>query len=75
MVYFVLPALIPDIERVYDIYFDAFGRDEMGKIMTEILFPSGITPEFRKNHTNFTLEWWKTCDYQVRFNPVEAKFR
>jgi hypothetical protein len=73
MVFFVVPGLVPDIERLYDIYFDAFGRDEMGKIMTELLFPSGITPEFRKSHTAFTLEWWKTCDYQYTVKCVDSE--
>ncbi|KAF1812370.1 hypothetical protein P152DRAFT_33596 [Eremomyces bilateralis CBS 781.70] len=54
----VLPALIPDIEKIYDVYFSAFGNDEMGSIMVDVLFPSGVNAEFRKAHTAATLDWW-----------------
>ncbi|KAI0125111.1 hypothetical protein BJ170DRAFT_488689 [Xylariales sp. AK1849] len=47
----VLPALIPDIKLVYDVYFEAF-KDE--KIM-EFIFPSGIE---RQAHTHGTTLWW-----------------
>jgi hypothetical protein len=71
MVFVVGPALVPEIERIYDIYFDAFGRDKMGQIISKILFPGGITKEFRRSHTLFTLEWWKKCDYQYTLKCLD----
>jgi hypothetical protein len=48
----VLPALIPDIEKVYDVYFSAFAGEEMAEIILKVLFPGGITPEFRKGNSH-----------------------
>lgn len=63
--YILLPTLIPDIMRVYDIYFSAFERDDMGRIIVNILFPSGTSsPEFRKAHYDATLAWWHHCTTQ-----------
>lgn len=46
----VLPALIPDIDRVYDCYFEAF-KDE--KII-DFLFPGGVN---REAHRDGTIQW------------------
>ena len=72
MGFVVLPALIPDIERIYDIYFAAFQNDEMGSLMNKILFPGGVTEEFRKAHTASTLQWWHGCDYQYTVKCVDT---
>lgn len=67
----VLPALIPDIEKVYDVYFEAFKNDTMGEILLGALFPGGITPEFRKSHTAATLDWWHKSTTQYTYKVVE----
>ena len=74
MVLAVLPALIPDIPRVYEIYFAAFKNDEMGRIMVDILFPNTDTtsPGFRKAHSAGTLSWWHTSDVQYTFKCVDT---
>ncbi|KIX07796.1 uncharacterized protein Z518_02450 [Rhinocladiella mackenziei CBS 650.93] len=71
----VLPALIPDIEEVYDIYFAAFKNEPMGEIMLGILFPGGITEEFRKSHAAATLDWWHKSTTQYTFKVVEVETR
>jgi hypothetical protein len=70
----LLPALISDIEKVYDVYFAAFNNEPMGEIMLSILFPGGITPEFRKEHTKATLDWWhkSTTQYTVKVVDVDS---
>lgn len=68
----VLPALIPDIERVYDIYFAAFKNERMAQLMLEILFPSGITSDFRKSHTENTLAFWHHSTYQYTLKCVDV---
>ena len=50
MVQVILPALIPDIRRIYDVYFAAFKNDPMGDLMLEILFP-GVRDETSAKHT------------------------
>lgn len=70
----VLPALIPDIRRVYDVYFAAFEHDLMGRIMLDIIFPgSQITAEgFRKAHTAGTLQYWHTSTEQYTVKCVDT---
>lgn len=52
MPFVVLPALVEDIERIYDIQFAAF-KDEP---IMRFLYPHGVD---RKLHTEGTHEWWK----------------
>ncbi|KAF4820156.1 putative acyltransferase SID5 [Colletotrichum siamense] len=52
MPFVVLPALVEDIERIYDIQFAAF-KDEP---IMRFLYPNGVD---RKLHTEGTHEWWK----------------
>ncbi|KAJ0340652.1 hypothetical protein COL922a_003247 [Colletotrichum nupharicola] len=74
MGYAILPALIQDIEKVFDVYFNAFKHDEMGEIMVEILFPGGTdSEEFRKAHKEGTLAWWHHCDYQYTYKCVDTE--
>ncbi|KAK3952988.1 hypothetical protein QBC32DRAFT_129944 [Pseudoneurospora amorphoporcata] len=69
----VLPALIPDIRRVYECYFAAFKGERMGEIMLKILFPGVDTDaaEFREAHAKGTLEYWHTSDSQYTFKAVD----
>ncbi|KAM0460887.1 hypothetical protein ACHAO4_001683 [Trichoderma viride] len=72
MVQVVLPALIPDIPKVYDVYFNAFQNDQMGKIMLEILFPGVIDDDFKKAHAAGTLAYWHTSPSQYTFKCVDT---
>ncbi|KAK0702501.1 hypothetical protein B0T21DRAFT_300046 [Apiosordaria backusii] len=74
MVHIILPALIPDIKRVYESYFAAFHNDPMGEIMLNILFPGGNvnTPEFREEHAKGTLAWWHQSDSQYTYKCVDT---
>lgn len=68
----VLPALIPDIGQIYDIYFRSFGNDKMGQIMIQILFPQGTdSEEFRQAHAAGTLAYWQTNTTQYTQKVVD----
>lgn len=69
----ILPALIPDITRVYDVYFNASEAEPMAKLMLEILFPGGITEEFRKGHTEHTLKYWHDSSLQHTIKCVDSE--
>ncbi|KAL2131960.1 hypothetical protein VTI74DRAFT_4415 [Chaetomium olivicolor] len=72
MVHVVLPALIPDIRKVYNAYFASFGNERMGSIMLDILFPGGIdSEEFRAAHAAGTLDWWHKSDTQYTYKVVD----
>ncbi|KAK5655206.1 hypothetical protein OQA88_6105 [Cercophora sp. LCS_1] len=72
MPYAVLPALIPDIPKVYEMYFAAFKGERMGELMLEVLFPEGTSsPEFRKAHAEGTLAYWHQNDFQYTFKCVD----
>ena len=64
----VLPATISDIKEVYDVYFASFD----GQLINQVLFPGGITEEFRKTHTEHTLQWWHTSTMQHTFKCVDT---
>lgn len=68
----VAPALIPDIEKVYDVYFAAFKNEHMASLLLDVLFPSGITPEFRKAHTAATLDWWHKTTTQYTWKVIDT---
>ncbi|KAM3474036.1 hypothetical protein MY5147_004486 [Beauveria neobassiana] len=70
----VLPALIPDIPRIYQIYFDAFRADKMGALMLQILFPGGgvVDQEFLKAHAAGTLSYWHISDCQYTLKVVDT---
>ncbi|KAL8347245.1 hypothetical protein RB601_003233 [Gaeumannomyces tritici] len=70
----VLPALIPDIPRLYEIYFASFKNDMMGRVIVDILFPGGKTDtaEFRDAHARATLDWWHKCDHQYTLKCVDT---
>ncbi|CRK23924.1 hypothetical protein BN1723_003064 [Verticillium longisporum] len=74
MSYAILPALIPDIEKVYDAYFSAFKGDLMGDIMVKLLFPGGVEgEEFRKAHAAGTLAWWHQSKVQYTYKCVDTE--
>lgn len=74
MGYAILPALVPDIQKVYDTYFAAFRGEEMGSLMVKILFPEGVeSAEFRKAHAEGTLSWWHKCDLQYTYKCVDTE--
>ncbi|KAJ2980375.1 hypothetical protein NUW58_g6959 [Xylaria curta] len=68
----VLPALIPDIRRIYEVYFSAFDNDYMGRIILKILFPGPIDDGFKQAHAAGTLQWWHNCDYQYTMKCVDT---
>jgi hypothetical protein len=65
----VLPALIPDIPKVYDVYFEAFKSD----LIIEVLFPGGITEAFRHGHTAHTLSYWHTSARQYTLKCLDGE--
>ncbi|KAK3303903.1 uncharacterized protein B0T15DRAFT_534937 [Chaetomium strumarium] len=72
MVFAVLPALLPDIRKVYDAYFAAFRNDRMGEIMLQILFPSGVdSPKFRAAHAAGTVDWLRKSTTQYTYKCVD----
>lgn len=69
MGFVVLPASIPDIREVYDVYFAAFD----GELVTQILFPWDIhNQEFRQGHTDHTLGYWKKDKLQYTFKCIDT---
>lgn len=74
MGYAILPALIPEIEEIYNVYFAAFKGDPMGEIMVNTLFPGGTeSPEFRKAHAAGTLAWWNQSRVQYTYKCVDTE--
>jgi hypothetical protein len=72
MVHTVLPALIPDIRKIYDAYFASFDNERMGNIMLKIIFPDGVeSEEFRAAHAAGTLDWWGKSDTQYTYKCVD----
>lgn len=73
MVVGIAPALIPDIEKIYDVYFSAFKNDPMGALMLSVLFPGGFeSEEFRKAHTKATLDYWGKADNQYTYKVLDT---
>ncbi|KAK5076778.1 hypothetical protein LTS08_005949 [Lithohypha guttulata] len=70
MGFIVLPASIPDIRLVYDVYFAAFD----GELVTQILFPWDIHNEdFRKGHAAHTLDYWQKDKLQYTYKCVDTE--
>ncbi|KAK3386730.1 hypothetical protein B0H63DRAFT_140280 [Podospora didyma] len=68
MPFAVLPALIPDIRAVYDVYFAAFSADPHGRQLLDILFPDGYSSEqFRTAQADATLAWWHRPDSNTQY--------
>ena len=73
MVVGIAPALIPDIEKIYDVYFSAFKNDPMGALMLSVLFPGGFEgEEFRKAHTQATIDYWSKTDNQYTYKVLDT---
>jgi hypothetical protein len=69
MVLTVLPATIPDIREVYNIYFSAF-KDEP---ILPLLFPGGHTSdEFRAGHAAHTADYWKLSPLEHTIKCVDT---
>ncbi|ETN46349.1 uncharacterized protein HMPREF1541_00533 [Cyphellophora europaea CBS 101466] len=69
MGFVVLPASIPDIRKVYDVYFAAFENS----FITRLLFPWDVTSEeFRKGHTAHTLDYWHKDTVQYTCKCVDT---
>lgn len=45
----------------------------MAQLMLEILFPGGITEEFRAAHTVNTLAFWNVCSYQYTMKCLDVE--
>lgn len=70
----VLPALLPEVEKIYDVYFSAFKADPMGHIMLDMLFPGGYNgEEFRSAHAKATREYWTSAEQQYTWKVVETQ--
>lgn len=65
----VLPVLAPEIRSVYDTYFSAFKDD----LILDVLFPSGITEEFRAGHAVHTRAYWDSSDTQYTVKCVDSE--
>lgn len=69
MGFIVLPASIPDIRKVYDVYFAAFE----GSFITRILFPWDVnSEEFRSGHTAHTLDYWHKDNIQYTCKCIDT---
>ncbi|KAF1941351.1 hypothetical protein EJ02DRAFT_404854 [Clathrospora elynae] len=71
----VLPALVPDISAVYDVYFAAFKHNAV----TRALFPSATEAdltdaksEFRQGHTAHVSSYWSTSTSQYTLKCVDT---
>jgi hypothetical protein len=65
----VLPASIPDIRKVYDVYFAAFEDS----FITKVLFPWDVKDEeFRKGHTALTLDYWHKDNIQYTCKCIDT---
>lgn len=72
MVLVVLPALIPEIPRIYEIYFEAFKNERMGQIILDVLFPGTRDEAFRKAHAAGTLAYWHTTTNQYTLKCIDT---
>lgn len=69
MGFIVLPASIPDIRKVYDVYFAAFD----GELVTQVLFPWDLhDEEFRKGHATHTLDYWHKDNLQYTYKCIDT---
>ena len=65
----VLPASIPDIKEIYDVYFTTFDGD----LVTKVLFPWDVhNAEFRDGHTKHTLDYWHKDALQYTFKCLDT---
>lgn len=76
MPFVVLPALIPDITAVYDVYFAAFHTTPI----TQALFPGATTEdflnansEFRRNHTSHVEKFWQRSSTQYTLKCIDTE--
>ncbi|EAT78237.1 hypothetical protein HBH56_231020 [Parastagonospora nodorum] len=76
MGFVVLPALVPDISAVYDVYFAAFKDNAVSKALFPSATASDMTnpeSEFRKAHTGHTTQYWPTDSTQYTLKCVDSE--
>src|SRR5690554_3722845 len=74
MSFAILPALIPNIQDIYSVYFSAFESDPMGRLMLDVLFPGGFEgEEFRKAHAKATQDYWGIAAQQYTWKVIETQ--
>ncbi|CAG8362578.1 unnamed protein product [Penicillium salamii] len=66
----VLPATLPDIRAIYDVWFAAF----QGQLILDLIYPGTDLKdeEFRKIHTEGTLEYWKGLSMEHTFQCIDT---
>ncbi|KAJ5348717.1 Acyl-CoA N-acyltransferase [Penicillium brevicompactum] len=70
MGFVVLPATLPDIRAIYDVWFAAF----KGQLILDLIYPGTDLndEEFRKIHTEGTLEYWKGLSMEHTFQCIDT---
>ncbi|SPO01217.1 uncharacterized protein DNG_03964 [Cephalotrichum gorgonifer] len=71
MSFIVLPAALPDIRAIYDVWFASF----KGQLIVDLLYPdTNIDDEaFRKAHAEGTLGYWKGLTMEHTFKCVDLE--
>ncbi|KGO36744.1 Acyl-CoA N-acyltransferase [Penicillium expansum] len=70
MSFVVVPATLPDIRAIYDVWFAAF----KGQLILDLIYPdTDLNDEaFRKVHTEGTLEYWKGLSMEHTFQCIDT---
>lgn len=70
MGFVVVPATLPDIRAIYDVWFAAF----KGQLILDLIYPgTDLNDEaFRKVHTEGTLEYWKGLSMEHTFQCIDT---
>ncbi|KAJ5482141.1 hypothetical protein N7475_000953 [Penicillium sp. IBT 31633x] len=70
MSFVVVPATLPDIRAIYDVWFAAF----KGQLIMDLIYPgTDLNDEaFRKVHADGTLEYWKGLSMEHTFQCIDT---
>ncbi|KAJ5561976.1 hypothetical protein N7535_003561 [Penicillium sp. DV-2018c] len=70
MSFVVVPATLPQIRDIYDVWFAAF----KGQLILDLIYPgTDLNDEaFRKVHAEGTLEYWKGLSMEHTFQCIDA---
>lgn len=70
MSFVVVPATLPDIRAIYDVWFAAF----KGQLILDLIYPgTDLNDEaFRKAHADGTLEYWKGLSMEHTFQCIDT---
>jgi hypothetical protein len=70
MSFVVVPATLPQIRDIYDVWFAAF----KGQLILDLIYPgTDLNDEaFRKVHTEGTLEYWKGLSMEHTFQCIDT---